>query len=44
MENYDRSSAATSLVLLLFQFFPALDLGLVDEGKSGFHRIEKGEL
>jgi hypothetical protein len=34
----DRSSAATSSVLLLIQFFPALDLGLVDEGKSGLHK------
>jgi hypothetical protein len=35
----DRSPAAIPSVLLLFQFFPALDLGLVDEGESGFHRI-----
>jgi hypothetical protein len=40
----DRSSAATSSVLLLIQFFSALFVGLVDEGESSFHRIEKGEL
>jgi hypothetical protein len=45
----DRSSAATSSVLLLIQFFPALFVGLVDEGKSGFHkdgglRTEEGNI
>ncbi len=35
---FDRPPAAIPSVLLLIQFFPALDLGLVDEGESGVHK------
>jgi hypothetical protein len=35
----DRPPAAIPSVLLLIQFFPALLVGLVDEGESGVHKV-----